>query len=748
VKAKNSRANMTHFVLHLDAGEDTNAEEGDLVTRQRRHDILHEFMTMRKMRTCFARIFTQAAPGVVRKPSRNAWGVSLIACLLGVPETALAQGGNIGEGPGWMPVLLGIWLGLALIFGTFSVVPLKLLKRRNQSFGLKKAVTGAYLLPLFSTVVAFLVALDRIDSSFIMFLAIIGVIQLIYTGVFWLSEIKNVYKHLRKEGNKNGRRRTTIWLLLGAIALLLLGIVLYLSSRDIGPFHDQTVETYTNRGIAYFDKGDYDAAIKEYTQAITLNPEYAVAYYNRGIAYADKGDDDAAIKDYTQAITLNSEDAKAYHNRGYIYYDKGDYDAALKDYTQVITLNPENVNAYYNRGNAYYAKGDDDAAIKDYTQTITLNPEYAAAYYNRGNAYYDKGDYDAALKDYTQAITLNPEYVDAYNNRGNAYRGKGEYDAAIKDYTQAITLNPEYVNAYTNRGYAYYDKGEYDRAIADYTQAITLNPEYAVAYNDRGYVYNAKGDYDAAIKDLTQAITLNPEYALAYKNRGYAYYDKGEYDRAIADYTQAITLNPEYVNAYTNRGYAYYDKGEYDRAIADYTQAITLNPDYASAYNGLGLALSVQGKYDEAITNFRKALELDPNPVRKANLAELYLVAGHVQEAVSLSQEVLQDPQTDTDHMLAMRFTCLAALLMQGNQADALAERQDLMTYYQGLATEYERGWGYGFVKNFLHATDKLPETDKTLLFKLIEILEAPKPEGDQKLKEFKAWLATLPQQE
>ena len=138
------------------------------------------------------------------------------------------------------------------------------------------------------------------------------------------------------------------------------------------------------------------------------------------------------------------------------------------------------------------------------------------------------------------------------------------------------------------------------------------------------------------------------------------------------------------------------------------------------------------------MTNYRKALELYPNPARKVNLAELYLVAGHVQEAVSLSQEILQDPQADPDDMLAMRFNCLAALLMQGNQADALAERHDLIAYYQGLATEYERGWGYGFVKKFLHATDQLTATDKTLLFKLIDIFEAPKPESDQNSKSLK----------
>ena len=44
----------------------------------------------------------------------------------------------------------------------------------------------------------------------------------------------------------------------------------------------QRVEFYNNRGNAYSKKGDYNRAISNYTEAIVLNPNYAIAYYNRG----------------------------------------------------------------------------------------------------------------------------------------------------------------------------------------------------------------------------------------------------------------------------------------------------------------------------------------------------------------------------------------------------------------------------------------------------------------------------------
>ena len=38
--------------------------------------------------------------------------------------------------------------------------------------------------------------------------------------------------------------------------------------------------------VAYNDKGEYDRAISDYTNAIEINTRFAAAYYNRGLAYS------------------------------------------------------------------------------------------------------------------------------------------------------------------------------------------------------------------------------------------------------------------------------------------------------------------------------------------------------------------------------------------------------------------------------------------------------------------------------
>jgi tetratricopeptide (TPR) repeat protein len=190
----------------------------------------------------------------------------------------------------------------------------------------------------------------------------------------------------------------------------------------------------------YADKGDSSHAIADYTEAIRLNSNYALAYNNRGTMYADKGDSVHAIADYTEAIRLDPNYADAYSRRGDVYADKEDYIHARTDWERVLWINPDNIDvrdklevlrqmagmsseqaqeaaqAANQRGATAYNKRNYDEAIQEFTEAIRLDPNYALAYSNRGNAYFYKMDYTHARANWEQVLLINPYNIDARNN--------------------------------------------------------------------------------------------------------------------------------------------------------------------------------------------------------------------------------------------------------------------------------------------------------------------------------------------
>jgi len=171
-----------------------------------------------------------------------------------------------------------------------------------------------------------------------------------------------------------------------------------------------------------------DKKIFYLTKTVELNPKHSRAYYNRGTLWYQKGQFQQALKDFNMAIGLDPNHSETFNNRGNIWYETGKTENALSDYNQAIMLNPKHSRAYNNRGNIWYQKGFFDKALTDYNNAIALDPAFSGAYNNRGNVLYQKGIYKEALADYNKAIELDPNNKDAYKNRLEVLKKLGNRD--------------------------------------------------------------------------------------------------------------------------------------------------------------------------------------------------------------------------------------------------------------------------------------------------------------------------------
>jgi tetratricopeptide (TPR) repeat protein len=266
--------------------------------------------------------------------------------------------------------------------------------------------------------------------------------------------------------------------------------------------------SHITQGDTFYNSGEYDKAVTEYSEAIKLNASFVNAFLGRGKAYAAINKNDLAIADFAKAIQLNPRDSEPYNLRGNIHYEEKRYDLAVADYSKAIELDPKDPVLYGNRAGAYVQQARSDLALTDYNKAIELDASNAVRYNTRGNFFYSEKRYPEALADYNKAIELDGDDAVYHANRAGVYRAQNRGDLALPGYTRAIELDPKYDRAYNGRGNVHYEARRYVEAVNDYSKAIELDPNDSVYYANRGLAYEGQGRSDLARRDYERAKQL------------------------------------------------------------------------------------------------------------------------------------------------------------------------------------------------------------------------------------------------
>ncbi|MGO8989656.1 MAG: tetratricopeptide repeat protein [bacterium] len=197
---------------------------------------------------------------------------------------------------------------------------------------------------------------------------------------------------------------------------------------------------YTSRSMDYFNMGQFEKAIADFSSVISLDPSSFPAYLYRGMAFHKIGQVNKAIEDYNKAIALNPYSVDAYINRSMAFGDMGRPNKAIEDCDKAISLDPSNYLIYNNKGAFYGKLNMPGKAIEAFSKSIAIAPNSADSYYNRGVAYTSLGEYEKALEDFSNTIELNQSDALAYFSRGLLYLRTGKKELAILDFRKACDL--------------------------------------------------------------------------------------------------------------------------------------------------------------------------------------------------------------------------------------------------------------------------------------------------------------------
>ena len=135
-----------------------------------------------------------------------------------------------------------------------------------------------------------------------------------------------------------------------------------------------SADDFVQSGRDAASRGDWEAAIGQFEQALALTPEDGRIYVARGKAYLAQGARQAAIADFDQAIELDENDSIAYYSRALTYFDGQDYGQALRDFNLAIEHAASFALAYRNRAEVHIIEGRYEAAVLDLQVYLSLTP--------------------------------------------------------------------------------------------------------------------------------------------------------------------------------------------------------------------------------------------------------------------------------------------------------------------------------------------------------------------------------------
>lgn len=223
----------------------------------------------------------------------------------------------------------------------------------------------------------------------------------------------------------------------------------------------------------------------------------AKSFLKQGLKKLSQSDYAAALKDFKQALRIEPNFIEAYLCQCLVYYYQGNYQEAIASCNQVLQINPKNVDAYNNRGLNRCAMGEYKEAIADFNQVLEIDPYHAKAFLNRGYSRMQLDDNWSAIEDFDQALRLDPTSARVYLKQ--VADTLNQNPASIND------ANEQLIQGLLIQANLRYEAGDYQEAIAVYTQILNLDPTNTEAHNRRSTARAAVGEYDAALADLYQA---------------------------------------------------------------------------------------------------------------------------------------------------------------------------------------------------------------------------------------------------
>ena len=236
-------------------------------------------------------------------------------------------------------------------------------------------------------------------------------------------------------------------------------------------------------------------------RALTPEERKALQHNERGLDLFAKGKLDNAIKEYEEAIRLDPKLAAAQSNLGSAHFAAGGFAEAAAAFQRACDLDPDFGQAFFNLALAQLKLGSTKEASASLDAAMR-------AYVTTGDAALRGNRFKEAEEAFRGMLQIDPEYAPALVRLGLLFNIAGRYQEAAQSLRRVTEREPTNAPLLEMLAEALYGQKKYDEAAAVAERAVKLTPDSANAHYFAGLSRAAAGQRDAALAHLVRLKEL------------------------------------------------------------------------------------------------------------------------------------------------------------------------------------------------------------------------------------------------
>lgn len=378
-----------------------------------------------------------------------------------------------------------------------------------------------------------------------------------------------------------------------------------------------------------------------FRKAIREDNQFWEAYYNLGITYFNKREYDNALKQFDIITKALPNFEKPYYGRGLIYFRKKQYDLAREDFLKVVKATPNDYKPHYYLARINVKLNRIKDALSNLKKAEELNPDYAKIYFERGNIWFVQRKYQLAIPDLKKAVQLDPEDMIARQKLGESYYRIQVYYSASSEFEKILENNATDPLANFMLGITVYKQAvlsELIEAFLEIFDPATAAKQLAAS----GTKMEKQELYQKMAKCFYNAQAARTNFLEATFNLALTYHEMGKLDSAKIYYDKTLTIKPDLIRAHIKLAKLYEEQNQPQLALNKYKEVISIEPSYFVSHPTLGPIHHYINIVDMVMGELSDKLKANPQDLKSnVTLAKIYYAQGFYGKAANIYRKVL-----------------------------------------------------------------------------------------------------------